>query len=387
VVVAYGATSYESSSAMSNGSAETYNPAANTWTPTGMTAPLGDFSATLLANGQVLFAGGGSGEVYGFVTSLAQTFNPATNTWSIVAPLNTARENHTATLLQNGKLLVVGGDVAAGIGYSTHSAVLSSVELYDPAANTWTAEASLITGRTQHTATLLQNGKVLVAGGLDSNGNLVSTAELYDPNANSWAAAGSLVNPRYQHTATLLNTGKVLLAGGLNGTYSGGYIVPLGAAELYDPSANTWTAAAVMPAGVYGHTATVQNNGTLAITGGYAEGQNGFPAASAGLQLYNPTANSWSQGASMNEVRTQHAATLLSSGQVLVTGGIGISSETGYSQTVSPSEIYTPSSNTWTLGAPLNLPRYGHFSILLNDGRVMIVGGEFSSYIPEFWKE
>jgi N-acetylneuraminic acid mutarotase len=387
VVVAYGATYYLYNYGVAHGSAETYNPAANTWTPSGMTVPLDYFSATPLASGQVLFAGGGSGETDGIVTNLVQTFNPATNTWSIVAPLNTARENHTATLLQNGKLLVVGGDVAAGIGYSTHPAVLSSVELYDPTANTWTAQASLITGRTQHTATLLLNGKVLVAGGSDSNGNFVSTTEVYDPNANSWTSAGSLINPRTQHTATLLNTGKVLLAGGWNGTYSGGYVVPLGAAELYDPSANSWTAAAAMPAGVYQHTATLLNNGTLAIIGGYPNEQNGYSPASAGLQLYNPTTNAWSQGASMNNSRAQHAATLLSTGQILVTGGMGISSQTGYAQTVSQSEIYTPSTNTWTLDAPLNLPRYGHFSILLNDERVMIVGGEFSSYIPEFWKQ
>jgi N-acetylneuraminic acid mutarotase len=381
VVVAYGSSSYYSDSGVSQGSAETYNLAANTWTATGMTVQLPGFSATQLANGQVLIAGGSSPTGYG-VANLAQIFKPATNTWSFAASLNTARQNHTATLLQNGKVLVVGGDIAVGATeYSQFPAVLASAELYDPAANTWTAVASLTTGRTLHTATLLANGKVLVAGGVDSNDNLVATAEVYDQNANSWTPAGSLINPRYQHTATLLNTGKVLLAGGNGENYGSGYLVPLSAAELYDPSANSWTAAATMPIGVLQHTATLLSNGTVVIAGGYEGYVQG--GASAAVMLYTPSTNTWSQLAAMNNPRQQHAATLLGSGQILVTGGYGVTTGNG---TVIPSEIYTPSTNTWTIGAPPNLPRYAHSSVLLGDERVMIVGG-YLGYIPEFWKQ
>jgi N-acetylneuraminic acid mutarotase len=363
------------------GSAEIYNQATNTWTPIGMTLQLPGFSTTKLANGQVLLVGGTSASTYG-VTNLAQIFSPATNTWSIAAPLNTAREYHTATLLQNGKVLVVGGDTT--IDYtvnfpSQYPPVLASVELYDPATNTWTAAASLITGRTLHTATLLANGKVLVAGGIDSNGVFVPTAEIYDPSANTWSAAGSLITPRYQHTATLLNTGKVLLAGGNSNTISSGTAVPLNAAELYDPSANTWASAANMAFGTASPMAILLNNGSVVIAGGVGMTDVGVVGTIGGVELYSPATNTWSQLASMNFQRNQNAATLLSNGQILVTG-IGY----GFYGSVQ-AEIYTPSTNTWTNGAPLKLPRFQHSSTLLDDGRVMIVGGSVG-YIPEFWK-
>ena len=114
-------------------------------------------------------------------------------------------------MLPNGKVLVAGG--YNGSGY------LTSAELYDPASGSWTATGSLNTARGNHTATLLPNGKVLVAGGYNGGGYLTS-AELYDPASGSWTATGSLNTARYDHTATLLPNGKVLVAGGYNGSGS-----------------------------------------------------------------------------------------------------------------------------------------------------------------------
>ena len=137
------------------------------------------------------------------------------------------RGGHTSTLLPNGKVLVVGGVIG--------SSVLASAELYDPAANggagAWTATGSLATARTGHTATLLPNGKVLVVGGVSAAlSDSLASAELYDPAANggagAWTATGNLTTARYSHTATPLPNGKVLVAGGLGGSY-------LASAELY----------------------------------------------------------------------------------------------------------------------------------------------------------
>src|SRR5204862_4348156 len=126
--------------------------------------------------------------------------------WRHTGSLNTARLAHTATLLQNGMVLVAGGTVG------DDGDAFASAELYDPATRTWTVTGSLNAGRYNYTATLLQNGMVLVAG----SGNLLSmpNAELYDPASGTWTATGSLNTARTVHTATLLQNGMVLVAGG-----------------------------------------------------------------------------------------------------------------------------------------------------------------------------
>ena len=96
----------------------------------------------------------------------------------------------------------------------------ASAELYDPASGTWTATGRLNTARYIHTATLLQNGMVLVAGGRDSNFMASASAELYDPASGSWTATGSLNTARQLHTATLLQNRKVLVAGGSDSNFS-----------------------------------------------------------------------------------------------------------------------------------------------------------------------
>jgi hypothetical protein len=108
--------------------------------------------------------------------------------FSPTASMSTARDSHTATLLANGKVLVAGG-------YNGSSSV-STAELYDPVANTWSGAGSLSVARQLHTATLLANGKVLVAGGHSSSGLSLSSAELYDPATNTWSVAGALSTAR-----------------------------------------------------------------------------------------------------------------------------------------------------------------------------------------------
>ena len=141
--------------------------------------------------------------------------------WRVTHSLNTARSGHTATLLQNGMVLVAGGS-------DSNFNRSASAELYDPASRTWTATGSLNRARNRHTATLLQNGMVLVAGGFDINGNRSKSAELYDPASGTWTFTGSLNTARAGHTATLLQNGKfVLVAGGEDSNFD-----PSASAEL-----------------------------------------------------------------------------------------------------------------------------------------------------------
>jgi Galactose oxidase, central domain/Dockerin type I domain/Kelch motif len=191
---------------------------------------------------------------------------PASGSWTATGSLHTARNKHTATLLQNGMVLVAGGIGSLGVH-------LTSAELYDPASGTWTATGSMGTARCEHTATLLPSGKVLVAGGY--NGPALSSAELYDPASGTWTATGSMRDERGEHTATVLPNGKVLVVGGfdLSSAWRSG--------ELYDPVTGTWTATGSMGTARDEHTATLLPNGKVLVAGG----SNGVPLSSAELYV------------------------------------------------------------------------------------------------------
>ena len=153
---------------------------------------------------------------------------------------------HTATLLQSGKVLVVGGMTYPTL-YSRSSpetGFLNTAELYDPDTNTWSIASHLAYTRVNHTATLLPSGQVLVGGGNtgeEFNPSL-DAVELYDPVTNSWHGAAHMLAPRQDHFAILLPSGKVLVGSGTSSEYS----APLTSTEIYDPVANTWSTGGTM---------------------------------------------------------------------------------------------------------------------------------------------
>src|SRR3977135_1233003 len=102
-----------------------------------------------------------------------------------LSPLAVARIEHTATLLQNGKVLLVGGQSLTAVN-------LSSAELYDPVTGTAGPTGSLNVPRAFHTATLLPDGTALIACGKDVNGGVLATAERYNPVTGMWTATGPL---------------------------------------------------------------------------------------------------------------------------------------------------------------------------------------------------
>lgn len=125
-----------------------------------------------------------------------------------LAPLNTARAKHTATVLASGGVLVVGG-----VGSDLHA--LAQVEAWDKSSLRWVPRAPLRTARYGHTATLLADGRVLVTGGIDANEALLNTTEIYDPAADTWSDGPPLPEHLQGHSSMLLPDGRVLLAGGL----------------------------------------------------------------------------------------------------------------------------------------------------------------------------
>ncbi|MBL8190554.1 MAG: putative Ig domain-containing protein, partial [Acidobacteria bacterium] len=188
---------------------ELYNPTTKTWSAgPAMNVGRAFHTATVLPNGQVLVVGGFQRDPLQAFDSV-ERYTPGGG-WALqTTKLATARYAHTATLLPSGEVLVVGG--------TNSTTALNSIELYNPSTSQWTTKAPMTTARQLHTATLLPSGKVLVAGGLGANGQPTNSAELYDPANNTWSDAGPLVNARGRHVAALLSCGKVIIAGG-NGT-------------------------------------------------------------------------------------------------------------------------------------------------------------------------
>jgi Galactose oxidase, central domain len=329
------------------------------------------FTATLLNNGQVLVVGGtyrGTFVQYGLTS--AELYDPATGTFRTTGSLNTGRYGHTATLLNNGKVLIAGGT-------NSSTGALASAELYDPTTGTFTVTASLSCA-CGYSATLLANGRVLFTGGFDGT-NAVSSAELYDPTSETFVPTGSLNVARAGPSSTLLGSGKILIAGGVY--YTG--VIPytavahyLASAELYDPATGTFKLTGSLHTARSSQSATLLKNGNVLLAAGQNSGANGGYLSSA--ELYNPPTGKFTVTGSLNTPRILHRAHLLSSGQVLIVAGNHFGS-------IASAELYDPASGTFSNTASLNTPRQGHASALLTNGQVLAVGGYESQLSKQGW--
>ncbi len=383
--------------------AELYDPNSGTFTfATGtLVVAASNSSATLLQNGMVLIAGGFTNGGNG--SAVAELYDPSTGLFTQTGMMVNARaEWFTATLLQNGNVLFAGGLVGG--------AITSSAEIYAPSTGTFAPTGSLNIARNLHTASALLNGQVLIAGGRSTLSRPAS-AELYDPGSGTFTLTGSLGETRFDHTATALANGTVLIAAGTGGqlldsieTYdpaagifnsqdvfmkvprtghsatqlADGRVLLIGgqdaylnvnsSAEIYDPATGNFSLTGSLIQGRYGHTATLLGNGNVLVVGGYSDsaGTNIAPTA----ELYNPASGTFGPTSSPIIPRAFHTATLLQNGMVLIAGG-----QIGAQQTTASVELYNPSAETFTLAGNMSAPRYNHTATLLNDGRVLIAEG------------
>jgi len=280
---------------------------AGSFTPAGNTnVARRGHTATLLTNGSVLIAGGWAvPESSGGSLASAEAFDPSTGSFSFTGSMATSRRYHTATLLADGRVLIAGGS-------NSMNPALSSAELYDPANGTFAPTGSMAVARSSHMAVLLGNGKVLIAGGLNPVNcspcpAVLTSAELYDPGAGTFTPTGDMISPSYEvNTPFLLPNGNVFIGGGLN-------------SQVYDPQTGRFTATGgwYAVADDWPDSQTMLLNGSVLVTGGDPDGFG----ASAFAGVYDPAKGIFSKTSHMNAPRDLHTSTLLPDGKALIVGG------------------------------------------------------------------
>jgi hypothetical protein len=313
-------------------------------------------TSTLLPNGKVLIAGGfaGSGGEYNPYRT-AELFDPNSGTFQSVAEMSIGRSGHTATLLKNGEVLIVGG-------WTGRYDLRGSAEIYNPAANTFTPTGNLVVERAGNTATLLVDGRVLIAGGEDRQENKIASAEIYDPSTGKFTATGSMAEARAAHTATALKDGKVLITGGSSGHYPSQNVYR--SAEIFDPATGKFVSTGQMTAARHKHAAILLRSGKVLIVGG--SDNRDWHGEYASAEIYDPASRTFTTTGTMNTARFKlpAAVALLPDGRVLVAGGGPFA------------ELFDEITGTFTkVPGSLGAARFFASATLLPGGKALITGG------------
>jgi len=316
-------------------SAELYNPSKGRWTFTGnMTVGRTGHTATLLKTGEVLVTGGSAYEITCYAS--AELYDTATGQWTATGDMTQPRCLHSATLLPNGNVLVAGG-VSSLYDSNTQSDTdtVTTAEIYNPATHTWTATGGLNASRADAATTLLEDGKVLTVGGYSKTGQNTSntyltSAELYDPTTGRWSLTTSIPVSSFESiTPVTLPDGDVLISNTAQ-FYNPG------------TATWTATGALPTIAGSP-HVAAPLDTGNVLGTDIPCKPTKLYPcgATTAHAYIYDSSTNSWSVTGSMNYARSSHTMTVLTNGQVLVAGGF-VHPVPGYLTPLSTAELYTP---------------------------------------------
>ena len=341
--------------------------AAASFTPTGrMAFARRRHTATLLANGMVLVAGGANATG---TLATAELYNPATGSFTRTGNMRIARAGHTATLLASGKVLITGGTNATG--------TLATAELFNPAAGTFTLAGNMTAARVGHTATLLGSGKVLVAGGG------TATAELFNPSTGVFTSTKKMIASRMGQVAARLTNGDVLLAGGTDSCCTA-----LG--DLFNPATSAFSATADGGTQASWLAGTLLQDGrvflaggelTVLISGGSTRCCLFGPASVALALLFETSNNTFVAVGDMSTSRAFHTATRIGNGEVLIAGGATVHSSARFSSVatsvtpLSSAELFNPTNTTFTITSNMTTPRAWHTATLLGNGKVLVIGG------------
>ena len=326
-------------------------------------------TATRLLDGRVLVVGGES--TSGAMLASIEIFDPSSETWSSGGSLPVPICNHTATLLADGRVLVAGGGPSNSVGGPAPSGIEASAWLYDPAAGAVSAAASMADARSAHTATLLPDGRVLVVGGATNaasgvHGRALDGAEIYDPAADAWTAVAPLAVRRFLHTAVPSREAA---------SSSRGLTRP--SASSWIPRSWTWrrtwsAGPPIAESRVFHVAAPLPSGGALIAAGKLANIR--FLET---VERLDASLAEWRSAPPLPESRTAPALAVLSNGRVFLCGGLHGSTSGFYH--LDDAQIYDEPTDAWTALEPMNVARVLHTATPLDDGRVLIVGGLGSS--------
>jgi len=403
IVGGMGNTSYTSLSS----TVELFTVGATPGAPGTVTVPAGQtlgrvyHTATRLADGRVLVAGGasslnGTGGTPSYNYTYPNTvsiYDPTLNAWTSTGNLNAGRYAAQAILLATGDVLITGGRTYA------NSSGSSTAEVWNHTTGVWTTVGPMTSSRVFHSLVLLKDGTVLVIGGqATSSGNPTNTCELFNPTTQTFTAVGGLTEAKAYLSPVLLASGKVAVAGGYCISADGSSLVGTNVVEVYDPVAQTWTAMANHLANARQlHTTTLMPNGQLLLIGGLVntttdntapagwDTANFVPVAGSATEVFDFNLNGGAGGSLPStatftyEGRSGHNAALLTSGKVLIVGGKGSLNATNGTPIV---ELYDPTTGTFTATDPLLVPfsanTWAFTTTLLSNGDVLNLGGPFT---------
>lgn len=267
------------------------------------------------------------------------------------------RSGHTATLLQDGKVLIAGG-------MRRNQDFYKSAEIYDPATGKFQPTGEMNERRVGQVAVLLRSGKVLIAGGFVGHG-ATDSAELYDPTTGKFTLlAAKMTARRGDPNANLLADGDVLITGGADHDTPGG----VASAELFHAASSSFQAIAPMHFARISHTSTPLSDGRVLIAGGRGEQVN------ASAEIYDPKTRQFTETGSLAVARYKHTAARLADGRVLIAGG---SDERDWHGQLNSAEIYDPHAGKFTLTSSLNDGRFKlpDEAVRLDSGKILIAGG------------
>lgn len=342
------------------------------WTATASTAVGHNHAATVtLADGDVLVSGGCANPTT--LTASVEIYSASKKVFTTVAGLPSARANHTATLLADGRVLFVGGDSATGSICASTGSAIKDAPVLDPTTAKWKTTTNVVP-RTAHTASRLADGRVLVVGG-NKGGPTESSAEIYNPTTDSWKAAGTLPEGRTLAAQVTLTGGDVLVAGG----YTSASTIT-DAVARYVASSGTWTTAGKLASPAAYLSMVAMPDGSAWVAGGRADASTS-PAYPAAVQRFVSATNTWVTVGNLSLARQSLGALLLPSGNVLYVGGSVMVG--GSYSTYATADLFAPD-GTRQAWPSLALTRAAFGMALVGPARdrVLVVGGVTVGAVP-----